>query len=67
MPTLQSRDGTTLRALVVEGLVHALAQRRSKKPGVPPLLVVYGNGLTPGFAQGGWEKIRHALYEGRGA
>jgi hypothetical protein len=62
-----ARDGTTLRALVEEGLVQALAQRKAKKPAVPPLLVVHGNGLTPEFAQGGWEKIRDAIYEGRGA
>ena len=66
---IASRDGTTLRRLVEEGLVKTLQAR--EQPGLPiayePLIFVEGTGMNPEFAQGGWEKIRDAIYEGRGA
>ena len=62
-----ARDGTTLRALVEEGLAQSLATRTAPAKKIPPLVVVQGSGLSPEFVEGGWEKIRDAIYEGRGA
>ena len=62
-----ARDGTTLRSLVEEGLAQSLAARSAPARKIPPLVVVHGSGLSPEFATGGWEKIRDAIYEGRGA
>jgi hypothetical protein len=65
---LASREGITLRSLVEEGLQKTLKIREHATPAVlPPLLVVGGRGMNPEFAQGGWDKIRDAIYEGRGA
>ena len=65
---IAARDGTTLRALVEQGLTQSLSQRAKKKPAVHPLLVTFGgSGMNPEFVEGGWEKIRDAIYEGRGA
>ena len=59
--------GTTLRALVEAGLREILRQQ----PEVTPFRLrdasFDGNGLTPEFAEGGWEKMRDAIYEGHGA
>ncbi len=65
---LASREGITLRSLVEEGLQKTLKIREHAAPAtLPPLLVVGGQGMNPEFAQGGWDKIRDAIYEGRGA
>jgi len=62
------REGTTLRALVEEGLRETL---RSRGEGAPPfqlnLVTFAGDGLQPGVAEGAWERIRDLAYEGRGA
>jgi len=62
------REGTTLRALVEEGLRETL---KSRGEGVPPfhlrLVTFAGDGLQPGVAEGAWERIRELAYEGRGA
>jgi len=65
---IAARDKITLRRIVEEGLVTSLKAR--EKAGSPvvyePLIVVGGQGMTPEFRDGGWEKIRDAIYEGRG-
>lgn len=62
------RDGTTLKALTIEGLRKVLAERTApKKPFKLRDCSVGGNGLTPEFEGASWEKIRDAIYEGRGA
>jgi hypothetical protein len=58
-----AQEGTTLRALVEEGLAQSLAARRKPPAKVPPLVTFRGTGMNPEFAGGGWEKIRDALYE----
>lgn len=63
---IAARDGTTLRALVEEGLASTLRARQKPAAPIPPLLVVKGSGMNPEFISGGWEKIRDAIYEGRG-
>jgi hypothetical protein len=63
-----AKEGTTLRALVEQGLRKVLAERRQRKP---PFRLrkasVKGQGLQPEFADGGWGRIRDAIYEGRGS
>ena len=61
-----AREGTTVRALVEEGLRRALAQRTA---GTFRLrrATFKGQGLQPGVADGSWERIRDLAYEQRGA
>jgi hypothetical protein len=60
------RRGTTLRALVEEGLRRVLAERESE----PAFCLEDGSfgegGLVDGLAEGDWERIRELTYEGRG-
>ena len=61
-----AREGTTVRALVEEGLRRILALR---KGGAFRLrrATFKGQGLQPGFADASWERIRDAAYDKRGA
>ena len=64
--TARSR-GVTLRELIEMGL-----RRVVEEAGTGPEFrlrdaSVGGAGLTPEFADGSWERIREAVYEGRGA
>ncbi len=62
------REGTTLRSLVEEGLRQALKARADDSPPFRLDLVTFaGDGLQPGVAEGGWDRIRGLAYEGRGA
>jgi hypothetical protein len=63
---LAARDGTTLRALVEQGLRQVVRERRQGKPFKLRDGSFKGEGLTPEFADADWEKIRAAIYEGRG-
>jgi len=61
-----SREKTTLRALIEEGLREVL---RRKSPGEPFKMrdgsFKGGQGLTPEFeAKGGWSRLREAAYPG---
>ena len=59
-------DGTTLAALVEEGLRKVVTERRRQaKPFRLADASVGGGGLNPEFA-GSWEAIRDAAYAGRG-
>lgn len=62
-----ARDGTTLRALIEEGLRRVLEEQRS----TPPRFVlrdgsVGGGGMDPDVEAGGWSAMRALIYEGRG-
>lgn len=61
-----AREGTTVRALVEQGLRQVLSQR--KRRGVFRLRKVTftGNGLQAGVAGLSWERMRDLAYEGRG-
>ena len=64
---LAAREGTTLRALVEQGLRQVMAERRSpKKPFKLRDGSVKGRGLSPEFADAGWDEIRRAAYGDRG-
>lgn len=62
------REGTTIRALIEEGLQAALARREQKKTAYKwPDLSVTGEGLDPEIEEGSWEPLRDRIYAGRGA
>lgn len=65
---LAARDSTSLRELVEAGLRHVLKERAVRPaPFVLRDARVDGRGLSPEFAAAGWDAIRNASYEGRGA
>ncbi len=60
------REGTTLRALVEEGLRRVLRERRTS-PGFRLRRATFkGEGLAPDLESGSWEQVRRRVYEGRG-
>jgi predicted transcriptional regulator len=62
------REGTTLRALLEEGLRATLARREQKAASYQwPDLSVPGEGLDPEIEEGRWESLRDRIYAGRGA
>ena len=61
------REGTTLKALIDEGLRAALERRRGKKAFRLRDESYGSGGMHPNVRDGGWEKIRDAAYEGRGS
>jgi hypothetical protein len=62
---LASREGTTVRALVEDGLRLVLRGRREANPFRLKDASVDGMGLQPEFQDAGWERIRAAIYEDR--
>ena len=65
---LAASQETTLRALVEQGIRKVLKEKEivSEKPFKLRDASVSGNGLQPEFKDASWEKIRAAIYEGRG-
>lgn len=62
-----AREGTTLRALVEQGLRNVIAEKRErKKPFKLRDASVEGEGINPELAEAGWDEIRRLAYEGRG-
>ena len=63
---LAAREGTTVRALIEQGLRQIITAR--KRRGVFRLRKVTfkGQGLQPGVSTATWEQIRDMAYEGRG-
>ena len=63
-----SRDGTSLRALIEEGLRHVLADRRRRESGFRLRDASFaGEGLAPEFAGASWPAVRDEIYRERGA
>jgi hypothetical protein len=61
---LASRDGTTLSALVEQGLRHVLSKNRQpKKPHEFRFTTFKGGGLRPEFQNASWQEILDASYE----
>jgi hypothetical protein len=63
---LASQEGTTLRALVEEGLRRIIAERRHAGAFRLRQATFKGTGLQVGVAGVPWERIRDMAYEGRG-
>jgi hypothetical protein len=64
---LAARQQTTLRALVEQGLRNVLREKKTKSSFRLRDASVKGDGLTPEFADAGWDRIRDAIYEGHGS
>jgi hypothetical protein len=56
------REGTTLRALIEEGLQAALAKREEKVSYRWPDLSIDGQGLVLEIEEGTWEPLRDRIY-----
>jgi hypothetical protein len=64
---LAASEGTTLRALVEQGLRKVVADRkRGNRPFRLRKASVKGHGLNPELEDAGWDRIRDLSYEGRG-
>jgi hypothetical protein len=61
-----AREGTTVRALVEEGLRKVLAERKARPDFRLRKVTFRGRGLRPEIREGGWEVVRDLAYEGRG-
>jgi hypothetical protein len=64
---LAARQGTTLRALVERGLHRVLAENKPEAPFKLRRASFKGQGLQADFRDASWEKLRDAVYKGRGA
>jgi len=63
---LASREGTTLKAVVEEGIRRILSERKRGKRFHLRKATFKGEGLQPQLAGFSWERIREMAYEGRG-
>lgn len=55
------RENSTLKALIEEGLRLALQARTRKRAAPLAIQPFQGDGLTPEFADAGWDKIRDEI------
>jgi hypothetical protein len=62
-----ARDGTTLRALVEQGLQRVVAERKRKATFRLRKASFKGRGLQPEAQNMEWERLRDLAYEGRGS
>lgn len=64
---LARREGVTFKALTTEALRKLLAEKKARrKPFKLRDASVGGGWLSPEFEGASWERIREAIYEGRG-
>ena len=62
------KEGTSLRALIEQGLRQVLASKRSKSASFKLKKASYrGKGLSQEFSASEWSEIREAAYKGHGA
>lgn len=61
------REGTSVRALVIESLRRILAERKRKSSFKLRKATFKGNGLQSRVEGASWEQLREMAYEGRGA
>ena len=62
-----AREGTTLKALIEQGLRHIVGERRRRAGAFRLRKASFkGRGLQPGVAGASWERIREMAYEARG-
>lgn len=62
-----ARTGTTVRALIEEGLRGVLKQRRRGSAFRLRAAAFRGQGVQPGVREGDWEQLRALVYRERGA
>jgi hypothetical protein len=58
-----TREGTTLRSLVEEGLRRILAEKKRKSPFRLRLVTFGGHGLRPELRNKSWDEIRELSYQ----
>ncbi len=63
---IASRERTTIRALIEEGLRRTIADRENGREFKLRKATFKGEGLQPEAAGASWEKIREMSYGGRG-
>ena len=61
-----SREKTTVRALIEEGLRRVISEREQKSGFKLRRASFKGNGLKPELADASWERVRGIIYKGRG-
>lgn len=61
------REGSTVRALVEEGLRRTIEDRKRARRFRMRRVTFRGKGLRPQVADGSWEAVRDLIYQGRGA
>ena len=62
-----AREGTTLRALVEQGLRQVVADRKRKPAFHLRKASFKGHGLRPELADAGWDRLRDLAYDERGS
>jgi hypothetical protein len=65
--TVAAKEHTTLRALIEEGLLWALARRRQRGSFKLRKASVRGKGVQSGVVEGDGAALRDAIYRGRGS
>ena len=65
--TLARKRGTTLRAIIEQGIRNTLAEEARTSSFELPERSVPGDGLQPAYRDRPWSDIRDAAYEGRGS
>jgi Arc/MetJ family transcription regulator len=63
---LAAKEGTTIRSYVEQGLRRIVAERKSRGLFRLRKATFKGKGLQPGVQDATWERIREAIYQGRG-
>jgi len=63
---LAAREGTTIRALVEEGLRKVIEERKGRRNFKLRSASFAGQGLQPGQEEGNWSEVRDMIYEGHG-
>lgn len=63
---LATREGTTVKALVEQGLRRILAERRRVEPFRLRRASFKGQGLRPELQGASWERLRELAYEEHG-
>ena len=63
---LAAREGTTVKALVEQGLRRVIGERKRTSAFRLRKVTFKGNGLQAGIEGADWERIRALAYEGRG-
>lgn len=57
-----AREGTTLRALIEEGLRRVIAEKKRRTPFRLRLVTAGGRGLRPELREANWDEIRDLSY-----
>ena len=64
---MASREGTTVKALVEQGLRRVVEERRARPKFILRDASVDGQGIAPDVQVGGWDVVRDLIYREHGA